>query len=90
VTEHWEFEVSLSLPRTASTMDASVVTSLAKGGLTSDEKAAHVASDIETTSSSSDMLQNERDLITHVISVHDDPSLNPWTFRSFMPDSVDE
>ncbi|KAI9442371.1 OPT oligopeptide transporter protein-domain-containing protein [Lactarius indigo] len=28
-------------------------------------------------------LQNERDIVTHVISVHDDPSLNPWTFRSF-------
>jgi hypothetical protein len=29
------------------------------------------------------VLQNERDIVTHVISVEDDPSLNPWTFRSF-------
>ncbi|KAG1832079.1 OPT oligopeptide transporter protein-domain-containing protein [Suillus variegatus] len=29
------------------------------------------------------VLQNERDIATHVISVDDDPSLNPWTFRAF-------
>lgn len=26
---------------------------------------------------------NERELVAHVISEDDDPSLNPWTFRSF-------
>jgi len=30
-----------------------------------------------------DVLQNERDLVAHVVSIEDDPSLNPWTFRSF-------
>lgn len=30
------------------------------------------------------VLDNERDLITHVISVADDPSLNPWTLRAFI------
>ncbi|KAG9318820.1 OPT oligopeptide transporter protein-domain-containing protein [Chiua virens] len=29
------------------------------------------------------VLHSERDIATHVISVDDDPSLNPWTFRSF-------
>ncbi len=29
------------------------------------------------------VLQNERDIVTHVISVQDDPSLSPWTFRAF-------
>ncbi|KAF8552269.1 OPT superfamily oligopeptide transporter [Imleria badia] len=29
------------------------------------------------------VLNSERGLITHVISVDDDPSLNPWTFRAF-------
>lgn len=30
------------------------------------------------------VLDNERDLVTHVISVHDDPTLNPWTVRAFV------
>ena len=30
------------------------------------------------------VLRNERDIVTHIISVEDDPSLNPWTFRSFL------
>ncbi|KAI9452586.1 OPT oligopeptide transporter protein-domain-containing protein [Russula earlei] len=29
-----------------------------------------------------DVLRNERDLVTHVIPVDDDPSLSPYTFRS--------
>jgi hypothetical protein len=41
--------------------------------------------DVESTTGAdvTEVLQNERDIVTHVISVHDDPSLNPWTFRSF-------
>ncbi|KAG1875141.1 OPT oligopeptide transporter protein-domain-containing protein [Suillus tomentosus] len=46
-----------------------------------------VNEDIETsTGEDTDeitVLQNERDIATHVISVDDDPSLNPWTFRAF-------
>ncbi|KAG2111688.1 OPT oligopeptide transporter protein-domain-containing protein [Suillus discolor] len=46
-----------------------------------------VNGDIETsTGEDTDdiaVLQNERDIATHVISVDDDPSLNPWTFRAF-------
>ncbi|GLB40284.1 putative oligopeptide transporter [Lyophyllum shimeji] len=30
------------------------------------------------------VLENERDLVTHVIGVADDPSLNPWTLRAFI------
>ncbi|KAF8136746.1 OPT oligopeptide transporter [Boletus edulis] len=29
------------------------------------------------------VLHSEREIATHVISVDDDPSLNPWTFRAF-------
>ncbi|KAG2353184.1 OPT oligopeptide transporter [Suillus spraguei] len=45
--------------------------------------------DIETATvdapdgSEEGVLSNERDIATHVISVDDDPSLNPWTFRAF-------
>lgn len=44
--------------------------------------------DVETISSLDrdsqiGVLKNERDIATHVITVEDDPSLNPWTFRAF-------
>ncbi|TFY74807.1 hypothetical protein EWM64_g9205 [Hericium alpestre] len=52
--------------------------------LTSDEKLAYTKSDVESTSSTvSEVLQDERDIVTHVISVDDDPTQNPWTFRAF-------
>ena len=35
-------------------------------------------------SGSTAVLQDERDIATHVISVDDDPSLSPWTFRSLV------
>lgn len=42
--------------------------------------------DIESGSSldgsSDEVLSDARELVTHVISVEDDPSLNPWTFRT--------
>ena len=51
------------------------------------EKVHFSKNDVETPTgadvSNSDVLQNERDIVTHIISVDDDPSLNPWTFRSF-------
>ncbi|KAI0249949.1 OPT oligopeptide transporter protein-domain-containing protein [Lactifluus subvellereus] len=51
-----------------------------------EEKHTPFKQDVESTapSDSFDVLHNERDLITHVISVIDDPSLNPWTIRSFL------
>jgi len=30
------------------------------------------------------VLENERDIATHVISIQDDSSLNPWTLRAFI------
>jgi len=35
-------------------------------------------------SSSFGVLEDERDIATHVITVTDDPTLNPWTVRSFV------
>lgn len=53
-----------------------------------EEKSYCVKGDIETSTGEDDtgenvVLQNEREIATHVISVDDDPSLNPWTFRAF-------
>ncbi|KAG1772814.1 OPT oligopeptide transporter protein-domain-containing protein [Suillus occidentalis] len=50
------------------------------------EKSYCVKGDIETSIEEDDtneivVLQNEREIATHVISVDDDPSLSPWTFR---------
>ena len=53
------------------------------------EKNSSLAKDVESSAASVDevsedgeVLSDVRDLITHVISVDDDPSLNPWTFRT--------
>ena len=35
-------------------------------------------------SGSTAVLQDERDIATHVISIEDDPTLSPWTFRSLV------
>lgn len=37
----------------------------------------------EVESTEASVLEDERDIATHVISISDDPSLNPWTFRAF-------
>jgi hypothetical protein len=49
------------------------------------EKVHYSKTDVESTTEAgvTDVLPNERDIVTHVISIHDDPSSNPWTFRSF-------
>ncbi|KAH9040057.1 OPT oligopeptide transporter protein-domain-containing protein [Lactarius pseudohatsudake] len=54
-------------------------------GFETPEKDPYSKSDVESTTGTdpSLVLRNERDLVTHIISVHDDPSLSPWTFRSF-------
>lgn len=53
----------------------------------SDEKSYQGKNDVETATTEAEsteaVLQDERDIATHVISVSDDPSLNPWTFRAF-------
>ncbi|OJA09369.1 hypothetical protein AZE42_08545 [Rhizopogon vesiculosus] len=54
---------------------------------TSDEKSFDRQGGIEAATVDADseevVLSNERDIATHVISVDDDPNLNPWTFRAF-------
>jgi hypothetical protein len=52
---------------------------------TSEKNPFYSKVDVESTTGTdtTSILQNERDIVTHVISVEDDPSLNPWTFRSF-------
>ncbi|KAF8833285.1 OPT superfamily oligopeptide transporter [Paxillus ammoniavirescens] len=54
-----------------------------------DEKSHYTQADVEASSTEPDddgsdvVLHDEREIATHVISVDDDPCLNPWTFRSF-------
>lgn len=52
-----------------------------------DDKEAFKEAEIDSAhDSDSDfgVLDSERDLVTHIISVHDDPTLNPWTLRAFI------
>ena len=30
------------------------------------------------------VLESERDIATHIVTIHDDPTLNPWTLRAFI------
>ncbi|OJA15602.1 hypothetical protein AZE42_10123 [Rhizopogon vesiculosus] len=52
-----------------------------------DEKSFDGQGDVETATvddhSEEVVLSDERDIATHVISVDDDTTLNPWTFRAF-------
>ena len=43
---------------------------------------AYSSSDSDT--SVGKVLDTERDIATQIISVHDDPTLNPWTLRAFI------
>jgi len=53
------------------------------------EKALDDRADVETANAVVDaisekvVLSTERDIATHIISVDDDPNLNPWTLRAF-------
>ncbi|KAF8120919.1 OPT oligopeptide transporter protein-domain-containing protein [Boletus edulis] len=57
--------------------------------LEKDEKSCYTKADVEAPSSTSNddasgiVLDSAREIATHVISVDDDPFLNPWTFRAF-------
>ncbi|KAG2134272.1 OPT oligopeptide transporter protein-domain-containing protein [Suillus cothurnatus] len=55
--------------------------------LSTSDKSLDRTGDVETAIVDADneegVLSDERDIATHVISVDDDPSLNPWTFRAF-------
>ncbi|KAF7973665.1 hypothetical protein HWV62_14640 [Athelia sp. TMB] len=71
---------ALSTPATQSYIEEKAASS------TDDEKAYYKA-DVESTEESQDaddaVLADARDIATHVITVQDDPTANPWTFRSF-------
>ena len=41
-------------------------------------------SEVADVRSVTDILRDERDIATHVISVEDDTSLSPWTWRAFI------
>ena len=41
-----------------------------------------VAAKLPVEDISCPVLYSEREIVTHIISVDDDPSLNPWTFRA--------
>jgi len=75
------------VPSTSIAMDDPAMVAervLTKDESLSDEKGTYVKSDVETSSTtSSDVLQDAHDIVTHIISVSDDPSLSPWTFRAF-------
>ena len=52
-----------------------------------DAKQAFKLGEIDFTrnsNSSFGVLDSERDIATNIISVHDDPNLNPWTLRAFV------
>lgn len=52
-----------------------------------DGKEAFKEIEVESAHDSDDnfgVLRTERDIATHIVSVHDDPTLNPWTLRAFI------
>jgi hypothetical protein len=42
------------------------------------------ADSVQDTDSDIAVLSTERDIATHVVSIQDDPTLNPWTIRAFI------
>ncbi|KAG6857386.1 hypothetical protein H0H87_004748 [Tephrocybe sp. NHM501043] len=52
---------------------------------TIDSKPSDLESDvIGVDTGEFNVLENERDIATNIITVADDPSLNPWTIRAFV------
>ena len=54
-----------------------------------DAKQAFMQDEIESarnsdSDSSFGVIDSERDIAINIISVHDDPNLNPWTIRAFV------
>jgi hypothetical protein len=53
----------------------------------SDDKDAFKQAGVDSThdrDSDFAVLTTERDIATHIVSIHDDPTLNPWTIRAFV------
>ena len=51
---------------------------------TLDAKQADEIESARNSDISFDVLDSERDIVTNIISVHDDLNLNPWTLRAFV------
>jgi hypothetical protein len=51
-------------------------------GMVSDEQTPD--SEVIVYSDDTDVLINERDIATHVITIDDDTSSSPWTYRAFI------
>ena len=52
-----------------------------------DEKEVLKQTEIESVHESDGdfgVLESERDIAMHIVSLHDDPTLNPWTIRAFV------
>lgn len=53
----------------------------------SDDKEAFREAEVDSAHDSDNdfaVLSSERDIATHIVSIHDDPTLNPWTLRAFI------
>lgn len=75
------------VPTLSSTADDSSSYPEEKPASSTDEKGYHAKADVESTEESEGtedvVLQDARDIATHVITIDDDPTANPLTFRSF-------
>ena len=49
-----------------------------------DERKSSKDAEVGDDDSNIGVLENERDIATHVISIQDDSTLNPWTLRAFI------
>lgn len=58
-----------------------------KSSSPNDEKASYRQADVESTDESASdigVLHTERDIATTVVTLEDDPTANPWTFRALI------
>ena len=65
-------------------------TQASEGSLDEKDSVRHPYKDVEGTSVSdessedAEVLHDARELVSHVISIEDDPNLSPWTLRAFI------
>lgn len=46
-----------------------------------EESDAKAVADVDVDTDSNEVISSAAEIVTHVIDVEDDPSINPWTFR---------
>ena len=49
-----------------------------------DEKEVLKQAGVDESDENFGVLESERDIATHIVTIHDDPTLNPWTLRAFI------